>query len=694
MSGLLAVDVGGTFTDVVSIRDGLIETVKIPTDHQQTERSVLAGADALGLEDRAIFNHASTAGLNALLTRRLPKVGLLTTVGHRDVLDMARSRRPFEALTDAGWRKPFGDARAPLVPRYLRRGVRERVLASGEILIELDEAHVHAELARMRRCAVDGIAVCLLNAYVNPAHEIRVRELVSEVLGDIPCSISSAVSPLAKEYQRATTTVVDTFMRIVFGEYAERLVSGLRSARFAGELNFADSAASLMSAQYAMRRPFKLVFAGPAAGAAAAAHLGAVIGDSELLCCDVGGTSSDISVVTAGRPVLGTAFELEPELFVNAAAIELESIGAGGGSIVHGTPGGEIRVGPDSAGSDPGPACYGRGGSAPTMTDAFLLIGLIDAERFNAGALTLNRDRALAAFAALDSPLDLETRVRHAYRLGLHNVAQGLIDVAVRRGLDPRRYSLLAFGAAGPLMLPGVLDEVHARRVLVPPHPGLFSALGLLSTDRVYSDSRTAYRLLEPGVADEVSSIYAELEGDVRDQARLETGGTVQRTVDARLRGQSWETPFVGVPGGALDGVAIERVIADFHDEYERRYGNRFTDYPVEAVTYRVDLIVDSERFAYPRLDPGQGNEPTPTRTRTLDFLEVAESTVNEYDRDHLAAGDVVTGPAIIREASSTTQVLARQFATVGELGELAIEAGERIDRGSRTGPEMVAGTR
>ena len=220
-AGLLAVDVGGTFTDVVGFRDGRIEALKVPSNRSEPEASVLAGAEGLGSQGRLVFNHASTVGLNAIITRRLPKIGFLTTYGHRDVLDAARNWRPLEALTDASWRRSFGDATAPLVPRYLRRGIRERVTADGNVLIELDEGHVREELERFKRCEVEGIAICLINSYVNREHEQRVRELVQEVLGEIECSVSSEVSPLAKEFARAMTTVIDVFTKIIYRSYLE-----------------------------------------------------------------------------------------------------------------------------------------------------------------------------------------------------------------------------------------------------------------------------------------------------------------------------------------------------------------------------------------------------------------------------------------------------------------------------------------
>jgi len=673
--GMLAVDVGGTFTDVIGVRDGKIEAVKVPSRREEPEQSVLDGAEALGADDRSVFNHASTVGLNAVITRNLPKIGFLTTYGHRDMLDFARSWRPVEALTDPGWRRPFGDARAPLVDRYLRRGVHERMLASGEVLIELDETQTRAELERFKRCNIEGLAICLINAYLNPAHEVRVRELAQEVLDGIPISISSEVSPLAKEYARASTTVIDVFMKLIFTSYGHKLNQGLRERGFDGDLNFADSAATLIEADRAVDHPFRLVFSGPAAGAVASAHFGGMIGDHHLLCCDVGGTSSDISLVIDGEPSLKTTFELEPDMLVNALAVELGTLGAGGGSLVFATKAGEIRVGPESAGGDPGPACYGRGGTVPTMTDAFLAMGILDPGGFNAGRMTLDPDLAIKAFEALDSPLDLDQRIRYAYRIGLNNVTEGLIDVAIGRGLDPRDFSLVAFGAAGPLMLPAILADVKSRRVIVPPYPGLFSALGLLSSDLVYTESRSAYMVLSEDAAPRINDMFTEMEAGLRQE--LPPGVTdveVRRTFDGRLVGQSWDTPFVEVPGGQIEAAGVQQMISSFHDEYESRFGNRFEQIPVEGVTYRVQLALGSDKVQYPEIEVGEAVEVKPDRMVELSYVEAADSSAGEYQRDALKAGNIVRGPAIIREAMSTTHVVSGQVATIGRYGEIYIE--------------------
>ncbi|HZZ46577.1 MAG TPA: hydantoinase/oxoprolinase family protein [Pseudonocardia sp.] len=678
---MIGVDVGGTFTDLVAIRDGQIYPVKVATEVGETENGVLRGAAELGVQDARVFNHASTHGLNAVITRNLPKIAFLTTAGHRDILDAGRGWRPSEALTDPSWRRSFGDAARPLVPRYLRRGIRERRTADGAVLFPLDEEQARGELELLRRCNVQGVAVCLLHSYVDGSHEARLRELVREILGDIPVSISSEVSPLAKEYARASTTVVDVLMQIIYGQYTERLAKGLAELGFSGDLNFADCSAALVPAATAMRTPFRIVFAGPAAGTVASAHFGNLIGVPDMLCADVGGTSLDISLVTAGRPYVETTFELEYDLVVNALSNEISSIGAGGGSLVTVSATGELQVGPGSAGANPGPACYGLGGTAPTTTDTCLLMGIVDGEGFAGGRMRLDAELSRRAFEALDSPLSFDQRVAYAFHLGVNNIAEGLVNVAVRHGVDPRDYSLVAFGAAGPMLLPAALELVHAAEVIVPPHPGLFSALGLVSSDLVFSESRSAYTMLTPQAAPAIDNLYREMEEQLRERLPGEhrARATFARSFDGRLYGQSWETPFVPVPDGEISADTVEGMTASFHDTYVERSGNRFEFVPVQAVTFRVRAVVDSAKVEYPRLPERPAGEAVPVgRTVTIRHLTTEPVEAREYDREDLRAGDRIPGPAVIREALSTTFVVPGQTATVGALGELRIRLDQR----------------
>ncbi|WP_216893525.1 hydantoinase/oxoprolinase family protein [Nocardia alni] len=678
---MIAVDVGGTFTDVVALRDGRIHTAKVSTDYSDVTQPVLQGAALLGVENSAVFNHASTHGLNAVITRRLPKIGFLATEGHRDILDMGRVWRPAEAILDPRWRRSFGDAARPLIPRYLRRGIHERVTADGGVLFELDEAQARAELEVLRACGVAGVAICLINAYVNPAHELRLRELVREVLGDVPCSVSSEVSPLAKEYARASTTVVDALMKLIYADYTAKLEKGLADLGFTGQLNFADCAATLVPSHRAMEHPFRIVFSGPAAGTVASAHFGALIGESRLLCADVGGTSCDISVVTNGEPYVNTTFELEHDLVVNALANDVTAIGAGGGSLVSIGQTGEIQVGPGSAGSTPGPACYGRGGEQPTTTDTCLLIGIIDGETFAGGQLSLDPALSRRAFERLDSEFTLAQRVRYAYEMAVHNIAEGVFNVAIKNGVDPRDYSLVAYGAAGPMLLPAAMDAVHCRQVIVPPNPGLFSALGLLSADQVFTVNRSAYTVLTPEVAPRIDALFAEMEAQLRERLEHDAQASFERSFDGHLVGQSWDTPFVPVPGGVIDEAAVATMIGSFHDTYQERSRNRFDMVPVEGVTFRVRAVLDTPKVNYPAVPERGPDEPlTPVRTVTLRYLGDLDAADIEsgqqaavYHRDALRAGDELDGPIIVNEGLSTTHVGAGQRMTVGRYGELVI---------------------
>jgi N-methylhydantoinase A len=673
---IIGVDVGGTFTDVVAVQGGEVLVAKVPTDAHSSDASVLAGAAEVGAGAADVFNLASTAGLNSVITRRLPKVAFLTTLGHRDVLDQGSLGRPIEALSDPTWQRNFGDASGrPLVPRYLRRGVLERLMASGEVLIELDEAQAREELRVLRRCEVRGVAICLINSYVDGRHERRLRELVHEELGpQVAVSLSSEATPQAKEYFRASTTVVDVLMKLLYGEYTRRLQAGLAKQGFKGQFNYADCRAMMLSVDYAMERPYQMVLGGPAGGTMASAHFGTVIGDGKLICADIGGTSCDISLVVEHEPWFSATFELEHDLVVNAVSTNVVTLGAGGGSVIWVTPSGEIAAGPDSAGAEPGPACYGAGGTRPTITDAALLIGILQPEHFLGGKKRLHKEPAQQAFEALQTHLPLDRRVRFAWEMALNNMAEGLVDIAVRRGIDTREFSLVAFGAAGPMTLPCLLDLLPLRRVIVPPHPGLFSALGLASADRVYSDHCCKYTILSPAFAEELDRRITEME--TRLLARLSEAerrvARTQRSFDACLMGQSWLTPFVEIPAGPITAGTIGQMIANFHRLYEKLNQTRFDALPVQSVIYRVQVVVPSEKVRYAQAR--RRSAALGAGSITLRHLYGADVSARVFERGDLGLGDVIDGPAVIREAMSTTFVPRGRSACVGSVGELVIE--------------------
>jgi N-methylhydantoinase A len=364
-------------------------------------------------------------------------------------------------------------------------------------------------------------------------------------------------------------------------------------------------------------------------------------------------------------------------MVVNAVSTEIVTLGAGGGSIMSIGRSGDVRVGPESAGAVPGPACYGLGGEQPTITDAALLAGILAPDRFAGGRMSLDVGLAHQAFSRLDTRLTLSERVRYAWMIGLDNVAEGVVDVTIRHGLDARDLTLLAFGAAGPMLLPAILDLLPLRRVVVPPHPGTFSALGLLSTDQVFSDSRTEQGVLDHEAAPRLAHLYADLESELVAAAGLPREHvSVVRSFDARLLGQSWETPFVPAPGGAITAATIDDMVAGFHAEYERRNGHRLEQFPVEGLTFRVEVVSATEKVAYPVLPARPAGMPPPVggvgRIRHLyddgDGVEAAT-----YERSGLTPGDRIDGPAIVREPTSTTFVPPGRALDVGDRGELVI---------------------
>jgi N-methylhydantoinase A len=414
----------------------------------------------------------------------------------------------------------------------------------------------------------------------------------------------------------------------------------------------------------------------------AAAYYGRLIDRPDLLSFDMGGTTAKACLIENGQPALTNRIEAARTqrfmrgsgLPIAAPALELIEIGAGGGSIAYRDDLGLLKVGPESAAADPGPACYGRGGTQPTMSDLCVLAGLIDPNGFAGGKMKLDADLARKSFENLDTPLSFEHRVRYAYDIGLNNIAEGIFNIAVKNGIDPRDYSLVAYGAAGPLLLPAIADLIHVKRVIVPPHPGLFSALGLLSADQVYSISQSAYRVLTTDSVEHIGKVFEAMEEKLRK--RLGPGKDVEfvRAFDGQLVGQTWETPFVAVPGGPFTVETIQTMIRNFHDAYFERNGNRFESIPVQGVTYRVRAVVHTDKVAYKPLAERSGAPLKSIGTSVLRYLSDAEQLAQIYARDDLRAGDEIAGPAIVREALSTTYITQNQIARVGRFGELRIE--------------------
>jgi N-methylhydantoinase A len=676
---MIAIDVGGTFTDTIAIDEkGNITAAKVPTNVKAMENSVIEGSKRVGIKSHNILNHASTSGLNAILTRNFPKTAFLTTEGHRDILDFARAWKPMEALTDANWRRGCGDCGRPFVDRYLRRGIRERITSKGEVLIPFDEQQARTEIEVLKKCNVRGVAICLINAYVNGEHERKLRNLVKEIMGDVYISISSEVSPLPKEYARASTIVIDVIMKMAFGDYVKRLRKGLSEAGFTGDLNIVDSAAMLIPYELAMEKPSRIMYSGPAAGTVSSVYFGNLIGEANIICCDIGGTSTDISLIRDGKPVVKTEYEIEHDVIVNTLANEIFSIGQGGGSIAHVGSFGELQVGPEGAGSDPGPACYGSGGTQPTLTDAFLLMGILDAKKFLGGEKILYPDLAEKAFESIPLKVDFPAKVRQTYELGLTNISEGISSITIERGVDSRDYVIFAYGSAGPMMLPQLMEQLEVKSIIVPPYPGLFSALGLASSDLTYTDYRSAYIVLKPDAetAKKIDEVYTNMEEAIlaklpKDVRKKDVH--FARSFDGWYLGQTWETPFIPVPSGHLTEKSIERLIESFNEGYLVMWGNKFPHLPVVACSYRTSCVLPMTKVKYKLLPKRKTGKPFGL-PKHLSYMPATESDVMEYERGELRFGDVITGPAIIREPMATTMVCSGQKAIIGQYGEIRIE--------------------
>jgi N-methylhydantoinase A len=376
--------------------------------------------------------------------------------------------------------------------------------------------------------------------------------------------------------------------------------------------------------------------------------------------------------------VVKTEYEIEHDVIVNTLANEIFSIGQGGGSIAHVGPFGELRVGPEGAGADPGPACYGGGGTRPTLTDAFLLMRILEEKAFLGGEKSLFPDLAVKAFQDLPLKADFATKVRQTYELGLTNVAEGIASVTIERGIDARDFALFAFGSAGPMMLPQLMERLEVKKVIVPPYPGLFSALGLASGDLTYTDYRSAYITLTPDekTARRIDEVYSLMEASItaklpkhikRDEVHF------VRSFDGWYTGQTWETPFIPVPTGRITTQSIEQLIEAFNDSYMAMWGNKFPHLPVIACSYRTSCVLPIKKAEYRRHSKRKSGKSSGV-PRQLSFVPEAESSVLEYDRGGLRSGDTIKGPAIIREPMATTMVCRGQVAAIGRYGEICIE--------------------
>ncbi len=647
----IGIDIGGTFTDleILDERTGALHSLKTPTTPEDPSAGLLTGiAEAarrfgFSFADIRLLLHGTTIATNAVLERRLARGVLITTAGFRDVLEIGRhARRDIYGLRPH--RAP------PLIPRVRRIGVAERIGGDGSIELALDEAAIAACIARVCALQAEAVAIVFLNAHVNSGHEQRLRDRLARACPGLPVTISSEISPEIREYERSSTTVLNALLMPVVGAYLDNLARRLKASGLAAPLLLVQSNGGVCSAAVARAEPVRLLLSGPSGGAAAARLLAHQLDRRHLVGIDMGGTSFDVSVLQDGDISTTMQGEID-DLPVRLPMVEIRTIGAGGGSIAALAPGQRLTIGPESAGARPGPACYRRGGTAPTVTDANLVLGRLDADFFLGGAMPLDRDAARAAIAArIADPLALSVEAAAAGMLSLtHATMAHAIRLSLfERGLDPRDFSLLSFGGAGGLHAIEVAEELGISEVIFPADASTFSALGILHSDIKHDLAQSRVMAADAVHLPQLAAIAGDLRQ--RGAALLAADGIApddtecRLAADLRYRGQAFElTVAWDDPGPTAAGLA--HLSAAFHAQHRGRFSYANPADPIEIVTLRLVAIGRLAMRAPERAQPG--GVPRPPRQRAI-WLDGAWRAVTIHHRAALTAP--ITGPALIEE--------------------------------------------
>lgn len=644
----IGTDVGGTFTDFVKIDGNRLRVHKVPSSTPQ-HRAIVAGVDDLDTSVHAALVHGTTVATNALLEHTGARTALLTTAGFQDVLAIGRQNRPdLYALHPT---RP-----APLVPRARRYGIPERLAADGSVLTPLDDDAVRRCAQDLAAAAVESIAVVFLFAYQNPTHEKRTVAILREHLPDVPITRSSALLPEHREYERTATTVVNAYLRPQVARYLHQLADSVGDR----SVTVMQSNGGITDVSTAAQQPARLALSGPAGGVVGAVGVAqqALHTDApHLLTLDMGGTSTDVALCNGAVPY--TTEHTIAGMPLRLPTTDIHTVGAGGGSIAQVDPGGRLRVGPESAGAHPGPAGYGNGGTRPTVTDAHIVLGRLHPEPLREldSALDLDVDASRRVLATLGDALD---RSPEEAALGVLRVANATMERALRRvsveqGHDPRAYVLVPFGGAGPLHATDLAEALDLSRVLVPPTPGVLSALGLLMADTLYDTSRA---LLTPADAlmDDPTPLQEAAQTAAQEvRAALASDAfRMAHTVDLRYSGQSYELRVPLAADRSAD--ALQSAVDAFHAQHERRYGHAHPEAPVEVVTVRVRGTVPAPPLDLPQAPPADSPLPDAAHmhTRPVWFASEGPTETPAYRADRLQPGHLVRGPAIIHQYDTT----------------------------------------
>ena len=675
----MATDVGGTFTDIVWVDEttGSVRADKSPTTPADVVEGVLAAIAKTAVDPAEIgqFVHGSTVATNALIVMGGGHTGLITTRGFRDSIEIRRINRPDDHIYDMFWRKP-----PPLVPRELRVEVTERLRYTGDVMQPVDREDVLAAIELLRKANVETIAICFLHAYANPAHEIEVSEIIREIWPDVFVSMSHEVAREIREYERVSSTAIDAYVKKPVVGYLRRLRTAFEEDLGVGQDPLiANSTGGVSTIDAIERAPIQMLASGPAGGAIGAAYLSSLTGIPNLVTADVGGTSFDVSIVVEGKNVLRTEHELHGYV-AKVSSIDVRSVGAGGGSIAEVDTGGMLRVGPGSAGADPGPMCYGRGGDRPTVTDAAVVSGIIDPERFAGGEMVLNAELSEAGIGAIATALGLtsDQAAEGVLTIARNNMADITRQVVVGQGFDPRDFSLLGFGGGGGLFACDVARNLGIPKVVIPNHPAAFSAWGMLSADIVGTFARSHVRTfaeLDPAV---VQELFTEMESEAMElmqEARVPDGEVwFERSLEGRYEGQGHEVD-VSMDGLQLDSTLAETLGLRFDERHTQRYGHAMQA-PRESVTFRLRTYGGMPKLAVGEIESGSEDASAALlRHRSMHIAgERHESGI--YDRSKLLANNVIHGPAIVEEPAHVTVLFPGDVLEVDNVGNLVITIG------------------
>ena len=656
----IGVDIGGTFTDLLCYDDttGKVLNGKVLTTPAAPEGGALQAVEEVVpqdlLSDAGYFLHGTTVGLNALLERRGAKVGLLTTAGFRDVIELRQGSR--KQMYNAFWRPP-----TPLVERRVRLGVSERVDFGGQVVTPMQEDDILQALSVFEKEGVTAIAIAFLHSYANPVHELRARELLLEAGFDGAISLSHQISGEYRNYERTSTTIIDAFVQARLAGYLDNIKSTLNGSGFQGDCLITRSGGGSMTFGEARKRSFETIMSGPVAGAEGAAELSRRYSLGDLVSADVGGTSFDTALIQNGRPQLLYQGEIA-DMPVQSPWVDVRSIGAGGGSIAYVDEGGLLQVGPKSAGADPGPACYGRGGVEPTTSDAAFCLGMLGDGRLASG-LVLNRELSETALSSVAERLGytVDQAARGIIAIASAAMAAAIRDITVEQGVDPRELKILAFGGAGPLLATELARELDIREVIIPPYAGNFSAWGLLGADLLRDAAKSQIKPLRQDSLDSCSEDFGRLFEDLfqrGNDASSESDWLAEGALDLRYEGQEHALTIpVELDSSRRILVSIDQLLADFENKYRQVYGE-LLELPVEIFAVRASLRQQlPARKALP--DKGSvdaGFEPDYSHM-AYSFAEKEYLPFAHIHRDQLPTAIEISGPVILFEDTTTTYI-------------------------------------